>query len=165
MDLLKTQLERLQKQLAGLSATQRMLTATLAAIMVITVIWWGKYAAESETVALLPEQSFSADELGGIEHHLDEKGIHYSVSGGKLMVPVERRMEILSDLTYSRLMPHNIHDGFEALLKEMNPFDSQQKQDRLWNHGTEMLVAQIIGELSGCRAGGCDQQFQGRSAH
>ena len=146
MDLLKVQLERLQKQLAGLTATQRMLTAALAAIMIITVVWWGKYAGESETVPLL-NQSFSASDLGRIEERLDQKGIHYTVSGDKLMGPADRRMEILSDLTYSRVMPRNTQEGFESMLKQMSPFDPEDKQNKLWNHGKEVLLGQIIGSF------------------
>jgi flagellar biosynthesis/type III secretory pathway M-ring protein FliF/YscJ len=146
MDLLKAQLDRLQKQLVGLNATQKMLTAALAAIMVITVIWWGKYAGEAETVPLL-NQSFSPSDLGRIEERLDQKGIHYTVAGDKLMVPADRRMEILSDLTYSRLMPHNTQEGFDAMLKQMSPFDPQEKQAKLWNHGKELLLSQIIGSF------------------
>src|SRR5437588_7887398 len=112
MDLLKIQFERLQKQLAGLNASQKMLTAALAAIMVITVVWWGKYAGEAEMVPLL-NQSFSANDMGRIQERLDQKGIHFTVAGDKLMVPADRRMEILSDLTYSRLMPHSTQEGFE----------------------------------------------------
>ena len=48
MDLLKKQLEKIQQQLAGLSASQKMLTASLVAIMVMTFVWWGRYASTSE---------------------------------------------------------------------------------------------------------------------
>ena len=144
MDLLKAQLDRLQKQLAGLNATQKMLTAALAAIMVITVVWWGKYAGEAEMVPLL-NQTFSPADLGRIEERLDQRGIHYSVSGEKIMLPADRRMEVLSDLTYSRLMPHNTQQGFDEMLKQMSPFDPEDKQAKLWNHGKEMLLSQIIG--------------------
>ena len=37
MDLVKTQLTRIQQQLAGLSASQKMLTASLLAIIIMTL--------------------------------------------------------------------------------------------------------------------------------
>ena len=146
MDLLKAQLERLQKQFAGLTATQKMLAAALTAIMVITVVWWGKYAGEAEMVPLL-NQSFSTEELGRIQQRLDEKGIHYTVLSDKVSVPADRRMEILSDLTYSRLMPRSTQEGFDAMLKQMSPFDPEDKQAKLWNHSKELLLSQIIGSF------------------
>jgi len=146
MDLLKAQLERLQKQFAGLTATQKMLAAALTAIMVITVVWWGKYAGDAEMVPLL-NQTFSTEELGRVQQRLDEKGIHYTVSSDKVSVPADRRMEILSDLTYSRLMPRSTQEGFDAMLKQMSPFDPEDKQAKLWNHSKELLLSQIIGSF------------------
>ena len=148
MDLLKAQLDRIQKQLAGLSASQKMLVAALAAIMVITVVWWGKYAGEAEMVPLL-NQSFSAGDLGRIQDGLSNKGISFAVSGDKLLVPADRRMEALSYLTYSRLMPHDTQAGFDSIVKEMSPFDSQEKQQKIWNHGKESILSQIIGSFPG----------------
>ncbi|HEY2586503.1 MAG TPA: flagellar M-ring protein FliF C-terminal domain-containing protein [Tepidisphaeraceae bacterium] len=148
MDLLKAQLERIQKQLTGLNASQKMLVASLAAIMVITVVWWGKYAGEAEMVPLL-NQSFSANDLGPIQDRLTTKGISFTVSGDKLLVPADRRMEILSDLTYARVMPHNTQAGFDEIVKEMSPFDSQEKQQKIWNHGKEAALSQVISDWPG----------------
>ncbi len=53
MDLFKAQLERISRQLSGLSASQKMLAGTLVAIMVMTLILWGRYAAEPEMRALM----------------------------------------------------------------------------------------------------------------
>lgn len=148
MDLLKSQLDRIQKQLAGLNASQKMLVAALAAIMAITVVWWGKYAGEAEMVPLL-NQSFSAADLAPIQNHLSDKNIAFTVSGDKLLVPADKRMEILSDLTYSRLMPHNTQKGFEEIAKDMSPFDSENKQQKIWNHGKELALSQIISNFPG----------------
>jgi flagellar M-ring protein FliF len=148
MDLLKAQLERIQKQLAGLSASQKMLVAALAAIMVITVVWWGKYAGEAEMVPLL-NQAFSAPDLGRVQDELSARGIPYTVSTDKLMVPADRRMEALSDLTYARKMPRNTQEGFDAIVKEMSPFDSQDKQQKIWMHGREAILSQVIGSWPG----------------
>ena len=63
MDLLKSQLDRIQRQLAGLTASQKMLTAALVAIMVMTLIWWGRYAGEAEMEPVL-DQAFSQDDIG-----------------------------------------------------------------------------------------------------
>jgi len=144
MDWLKAQLERVQRQLAGLSATQKMLTASLVAIMVITVVWWGKYAGEAEMVALL-NQSFPTDDIGKIKDHLANKGYAYTVSGDKILVPADKRMEILSDLTYARMMPQSTSAGFDDILKQMSPFDSTSKQEMIWNRGKEMMLSRIIG--------------------
>lgn len=146
MDVLKTQLERIQRQLAGLTATQKMLTAALVAIMAITVVWWGKYAGESEMVPL-SSQSFSASELGRINDKLNEKGYRSSVSGDKILVPAEQRTQILALLIYSKSMPHGTHEAMEEILKQRNVFDSESTTERIWNHGKEALLSEMIGSF------------------
>jgi flagellar biosynthesis/type III secretory pathway M-ring protein FliF/YscJ len=146
MDVLKAQLERIQRQLAGLTATQKMLTAALVAIMAITVVWWGKYAGESETVSL-SSQSFAAVELGRISEKLDEKNYRYSVSGDKILVPSEQKVQILAYLIYSKAMPRGTHQAMEEILKQRNVFDSEVTTERIWNHGKEALLSEMIGSF------------------
>jgi flagellar biosynthesis/type III secretory pathway M-ring protein FliF/YscJ len=146
MDVLKAQLDRIQRQLAGLTATQKMLTAALVAIMAITVVWWGKYAGESETVPL-SSQSFSAAELGRISDQLDRKNYRYTVSGDKILVPAEQRVQILAYLIYSKAMPRGTHQAMEEILKQRNVFDSETTTERIWNHGKEALLSEMIGSF------------------
>lgn len=148
MDFLKAQLDRIQQQLAGLNATQKMLTAALAAIMVITVIWWGKYASEAEMVPLL-NQSLSAAELGRIQSHLELKQAHFSVASDRIMVPADQRLALLADLTYSRSLPHETRSGIDDILKQMNPFNSESKDAKLWNEAKQGVLSQIIGHMPG----------------
>ena len=86
MDFIKAQLDRIQQQLAGLNATQKMLTASLVAIMLITVVWWGKYAGEAEMVPLVA-QSLSVDQIGQMQNVLGMQGIAARrISGDKILV-------------------------------------------------------------------------------
>lgn len=143
MDLLKSQLERIQRQLAGLTATQKMLTAALVAIMAMTVIWWGKYAGESEMVSLT-SQSFSAGELGKIDEKLTAKGYRHAVTTDKVMVPADQRTQILAYLIYSKAMPRGTSEAMDEILKQRNVFDSAETSDRLWNRGKEALLSEMI---------------------
>ena len=45
MDFLKAQFTRIQEQLSGLTATQKMLVFCLLTIMVMTLMWWSHWAA------------------------------------------------------------------------------------------------------------------------
>ena len=56
MDFLKSQLDRIQQQLAGLNASQKMLTGSLIVIMVMTLFYWGRYAGSPEMEPLLDQQ-------------------------------------------------------------------------------------------------------------
>ena len=67
MDFVKNQIQRIQQQLAGLTASQRMLTAALVVIMVMTLLYWGRTAGTAEMTPLL-EQSFTQNDLGAIQN-------------------------------------------------------------------------------------------------
>ena len=63
MDFLKNQLARLQQQFNQLTASQKMLSVSLVAIMVMTLLWWGRYAGTEVTVTE-PVFGYMADALG-----------------------------------------------------------------------------------------------------
>lgn len=144
MDLFKSQIERVRRRLAALNATQKMLTVSLVAIMVITILWWGKYASEAEMAPLL-NQSFSTADLGQVEQWLGENDIKYVSSGDKILVPSEKRMEVLSRLTYARMLPNNTQEGFDDIVKTMSPFDAESKENRLFSHAKDVVLSRIIG--------------------
>src|SRR3954463_3490892 len=98
MDFVKQQLQRIQQQLSGLTATQKMLTGALVAIMVMTLLYWGRYAGTAELEPLF-DTPISATELGNVQDTLALKQIKVTVgSGGQIMVPAERKLEILAML-------------------------------------------------------------------
>ncbi len=80
MNFVKAQLARIQQQLGGLSASQKMLTATLVAIMLGTLLWWAKYAGDPEMKPVL-DQAMSKEEIANIEHTLEARGIKTSIVG------------------------------------------------------------------------------------
>ncbi|HZL36908.1 MAG TPA: hypothetical protein VFC78_16425 [Tepidisphaeraceae bacterium] len=146
MDPFKTQLERMQAQLAALTPSQKMLTGALVAIMVMTLVWWGRYAGEPEMESLLP-QAISAEELAGVTMALDAKGIKHVMEGDKLLVPADRKIEALAGLIYAHALPRNAVSGFDQVLKNINPFWSEKQTDEMWNHGREITAAQIISKF------------------
>src|SRR5687768_14067934 len=124
MDFFKNQLDHIQQQLGGLSASQKMLTACLVFIIVMTVMMWGKYAAVPEMEPVF-EQPLSADELGAAKRQLKASGIPFEISGdGKILVPSDMLPEAIADLTFSQVIPKSAKIDFNALVKEMNPFNA-----------------------------------------
>ena len=146
MDPFKTQFDRIQKQLSALTPSQRMLTGSLVAIMVMTLVWWGRYAGDPEMEQLLP-QAISADDLPNVINTLDAKGIRHAMSGDKLMVPADRRVEAVASLMYAHALPRNAKDGFDAIIQAINPFWSEKQTAQMWNRGKEMTAAQFIREF------------------
>ncbi len=148
MDFLKTQITRIQEQLSGLSATQKMLVVSLLTIMVMTLLWWAHWAAEPEMSPLL-DQSLTQDELGQIEMTLGGQSIPYKTVGDKVYIPAERKIDAMAILGYSQALPHNFDEGFDAMLKEMNWLDSPDKTDKMFLEEKQRLMASILRHFPG----------------
>ncbi|MGD0138946.1 MAG: flagellar M-ring protein FliF C-terminal domain-containing protein [Tepidisphaeraceae bacterium] len=143
MDFLKAQFTRIQEQLGGLSATQKMLVVSLLTIMVMTLLWWSHWAAEPEMSALL-DQSLSTEDVGLITANLDARDIPHQVVGDKVMVPADRKMEVLAVLGYSNALPKEFDKGFNEIIKQMNWLDPPDKTDQMFLRAKEQTLATMI---------------------
>lgn len=148
MEFLKVQITRIQEQLAGLSATQKMLVVSLLAIMVMTMLWWAHWAAVPEMSPLL-DQSMSQDELGQITTSLQGQQIEYKLVGDRVYVPADRKLEILATLGYSQALPRNFDTGFDEVIKQMNWLDPPDKTDKMFLDAKERTLASVIQKFPG----------------
>ncbi|HUB24249.1 MAG TPA: flagellar M-ring protein FliF C-terminal domain-containing protein [Tepidisphaeraceae bacterium] len=152
MDLLRAQLARIQQQLSGLTASQKMLAAALVAIMAMTLIWWGRYAGQTDMEPLL-DQTFSADDMSRINAFLEQNQIDHVVQTDRILVPADRKFGILADLGYNNLLPQNTNTGFDDIVnKEMTPWDSDSKDERLWLEIKQRTLSAVIGQFRGVRS-------------
>jgi len=147
MDLFKAQFDRISRQLSGLTPSQKMLTAALVAIMVMTLIWWGKYAAEPETVALFSQPPSTA-ELAAAQAALSNAGIKATESSGNLMVPADERARAYAMLAFNHALPHETKDTFDEIAKSISPLASESSADQMWNHARELAAEQMISEFN-----------------
>ena len=148
MDFIKSQLARMQQQLNGLGASQKMLAGALVVIMVMTLMWWGRYASQAEMEPVL-DQSFGADDISRVTAQLKAKGIDYRVVGDKVLVSADRKFEALADLGYAQLLPRDTKSGFDEIVKQMSPWDPVSKTDVMWNRSKELTLAQVIRNFPG----------------
>ncbi|MGB7156741.1 MAG: flagellar M-ring protein FliF C-terminal domain-containing protein [Tepidisphaeraceae bacterium] len=150
MDFLKGQLDKIQQQLGGLNASQRMLTGSLVAIMVMTLVWWGRYAGTAEMEPVLP-QSFSASDGARITGHLKSIGITTKLDGDRVLVPADRRDEALASLAFAELMPENSVSGFDEISKQLSPWDGQSKTEAYMKEGKQRTLQAVIREFPGVK--------------
>ena len=104
MERLKAQLAQVAGQLSALTASQRMLVGTLAAVLVATIVWWTSLAAGPERVALL-EQPMTPRQLGQVRQTLSSRGIGFAVEGDRIVVDAAARDEAMAVLSYERALP------------------------------------------------------------
>jgi flagellar biosynthesis/type III secretory pathway M-ring protein FliF/YscJ len=148
MDAFKAQFERIKQQLAALSATQKMLVAALVTVMVMTMMYWGKYAGSPEMVPVL-DQTLTEDDIGPIQRQLELADVPYTLSAGKVMVPADRKLQILADLMYAEALPQDTHSAFDVMTRNMNPLSANSDHDAAYNHLKEMDLSQIISHYKG----------------
>ena len=143
MDLLRNQLARIQQQLSGLSASQKMLTASLVAIMVMTLLWMGRYAGTAEMVPVL-DQPLQSHEIKPILTQLSAGGIEARLIGDRVMVPAARRNDALGLLALEQVLPQDTSKAMLEIAKQINPLSSPTDTSRMWNIGLQSAVEHAI---------------------
>ena len=151
MDFLKNQAAKIREQLAGLTGSQRMLAGSLAVIMVMTLMWWSRFAGTSELEELLP-QDFSAEDINRIATLLESRGMSPKIVGNRIQIPADRRREAMGILTFEQLAPHDMSSGFDEIITKMDsPWNTDRKQDVMFNRAKEAMLGQIMHEWPGVR--------------
>src|SRR5258706_2704395 len=151
MDFLNAQAKKIKQQLAGLTPSQRMLAGALAVIMVMTLLWWSRYAATSEMEDVLA-QDLTAEDVSRIGSLLDAHNIPRKMNGSRIQVPTERRIEAIGLVTFEQIGPRDTSAGFDEIITKMdNPWNTQAKQDQTVNRAKQATVAQVMREWPGVR--------------
>ncbi len=151
MDFLKNQAAKIREQLAGLTASQRMLAGSLAVIMVMTLMWWTRYAGTSEMEDLY-SQDLTAEEMASVSTSLDTHAIAKKVVGNRIQVASERKMEALSMVQFDQAGPRDTSGGFDEIITKMNsPWNTDMTQTVMFNRAKEATLAQIMREWPGVR--------------
>lgn len=149
MDFLKSQLDRIQQQLTGLNASQKMLAACLVAIIVITVAWWGNHAGTSEMAPLFDE-ALEPAEAGRIQTLLSSRGIRVEIGNDNTVtVPAASLNEALAQLAVSEALPKNPSINFDSFMKGLSPFAPQSLGDAHLIHFKTARLSEVIGEFPG----------------
>ncbi|HEX8325767.1 MAG TPA: flagellar M-ring protein FliF C-terminal domain-containing protein [Tepidisphaeraceae bacterium] len=107
MDAIKQQLLKVQLQLAGLSASQKMLTASLLVIMVMTLFYWSHFASSSEMVAVI-DKPLSDQELKDVLNAVSARGIRSETRNQRVFVPIGKKDEMelaLSNMALDGKLP------------------------------------------------------------
>jgi flagellar M-ring protein FliF len=151
MDVLKAQLAKIQQQLSGLTASQKMLAAALVAIMAMTLTYMARYAGQADLEPLL-NQSFLPDDIAQITAQLDAKSIRYTVTGDRILVPSDQKVEVLADLGFNHLLPERTNTAFDDIIKQMTPWDPADKTAQLWLEAKSRYLQEVLDKFPHVRA-------------
>ena len=126
MDFFKAQFDRIQQQLAGLNASQKMLTAALVAIMVMT--WCG--GADTPAKPKWSRCSISRSRpraIGRMRSRARRARASITpMSGDSILVPADRKLEALALSAIARACRADTKAASTRSSSRCTPFDSQQ---------------------------------------
>jgi flagellar M-ring protein FliF len=143
MDFIRKWLAQIQLQLANLSISQKMLIATLAIIIPVSLWFVFQYAA-SPMMAPVLDQPIDAARRAQIISYLDGRGIRYDTVGDRIRVPMEKRYDVLAGLQMSELLPEDTSRGFDALVTQQTWWNSSQQNRQLYMIAKQNVLAQIV---------------------
>ena len=150
MKKLTSQLARAHRSLLSLSPARKLLAGTIVAVMIGTGVW---VITHSTRAALEPvlDQAFNDADVVQINEYLTSKGVPHEVRDGKVLVPAERKVAVLSDLLYNQVLTGNTSSGFDAWIKQSSLFDSPSKTEKMFNHARDLTLAETIRQFPGVR--------------
>lgn len=151
MEALQKTLARAAAQLKDMTLSQRLAILLGAVLVAGALVWMVQWAARPELVPLL-EQNLAAEEVAKIRAGLDAMGQTYEVRGSRIFVnPDANRSAVLAQLQQQDQMPADTSSGFRALVKESNPWLSQEENERRWTVAIQSELEAVLRQFRGVR--------------
>jgi flagellar biosynthesis/type III secretory pathway M-ring protein FliF/YscJ len=148
-------LDAIARALAGMSPTRKVIAGAIVVALIAGGAWLfqrGNSIAAGSAMEPVLDQPFAETDLIQIKQHLDEKHVPNELRDGKVYVPADRKLAVLSDLFYSDVLSGVGTDaGFDALVKQMSAWDPPSKTDKLFNKFRESTDRNVIGHFKGVR--------------
>src|SRR5687767_10391088 len=150
MGMFTSRWERAHRSLSGLSSAQKLAAGALLCGVVVAGYWLTRQTGRSAMEPVL-DQPFATADVIQIAEHLTERKVPHEVREGKVFVPAERKLEVLSDLIYSDTLIGNTQSGFDALVKQTSIFDTPSKTEKMFTHTLQQMLQVVIGRFPGVR--------------
>ncbi|QOJ14271.1 MAG: hypothetical protein HRU75_06310 [Planctomycetia bacterium] len=139
-------------QLRDLSVSQRAAIFLGGAFAAVALAWMVQWAARPEMVPLMP-QSLTTEEVARIAGGLSLMNEPHEAGTSQVMVRAEaNKPAILAQLQQLDRLPADTSVSFDALVKESNPWVSQEENDRRWTVALQREIELVLRQLSGVKA-------------
>lgn len=147
----KDLLPRLAAGTRGMTVSQKAAILLSGLLAVGSLAWLGQWAASPEMVPLL-DQELQPEELARIRSGLEAMNEPFKVNGGQIQVrAVSNRAAILAQLQQQDKLPSSTSSGFDAMVKESNPWLSQEENDRRWTVALKHEIEGVLRMFNGVR--------------
>jgi len=139
-------------RLRDINLSQRVALLLGGALVAVSLVWLAHWAASPELVPLLPGQDLQTEELTMVRAGLDSLGEKYEIRGNKVFIsPNANRTALLAQLQLSEKLPANTSAGFAALVKESDPWISQEENNRRWTYALQNEVEGVLRQFQGVK--------------
>ncbi len=151
MGQFREMLATIQKHLGGLSASSKLLIASLAVIMVMSLGYVAIYSSRSKFVELMP--GVPAAEQASAATYLRTVNLPVEVSAdGKVMVPAEVQAQARAALGEGGKLPSDKAGMFEQILTKQHWINSREQNERLFLLALQNQLAQDIAQFRGIKS-------------
>lgn len=133
-----------------LSVSQRLLAASVAVVLVMTLLLVQLYAGRPAMVPLLP--GASAEEQSRAMRFLRTSAVQYEQREGVVMVPASQHQLILAQMAEGKALPDDSRILFDNLIDKQSWTLSQRQNAQLETIAVQNELAGIISRMSGIRS-------------
>jgi flagellar biosynthesis/type III secretory pathway M-ring protein FliF/YscJ len=143
MDQIRQAMANIQQQIGKMTASQKLLLASLTVIAVMTLFLVSQYAAKPATVELM-----AADGQGGTVRALQNGGFEAKVVDGKLMIPAGQQHYALGYLAETGQLPGDTTLLFGNLIGSQDWKASSAQHRQQFNIAKQNELSRIISNFS-----------------
>lgn len=151
MGLLQRVLTLINTRLRDVNPSQRVALILGGALVAAALLGLGQWAAAPEQSPLL-DQELQPDELARVQTALQMMQIDHQVRENRVYIPTgANRAAILARLQEEGQLPSNTTVGLAAMVKESDPWISQEENNRRWTWALQTELERILSEFEGVR--------------
>lgn len=147
MDQLKQVLTTIQKNLGKLTVSHKLLIASLAVILLMTLFLVSQYAGSPKMVEILAGASADAQQKAAA--YLAASGFEHESREGKILVPAEKQFTIMAALAEAGRLPDDSSVTFRNMIMQQNWMNPKSLNDQIYNTALENTLAQCLRNFKG----------------
>ena len=149
MGQLRQALSMIQAQITRLTTSQRLLMASLAVIMLMTLFLVTQYAGRGEMVELMP--GLASDAQQRAVQALQVAGVEHEVRNGRLLVPADRKHLALAQLSQGGALPADSSLLFSNIVEKQSWAMSADQRRQMERLALQNELALTIARFDGVR--------------
>ncbi len=147
MDALRRTLQKISQFLGGMTATQKLLIASLMVVTLMALFLVSQYAATPKLVPVLT--GVSAADQSAAAQVLDRLQVEYKLVNGAPQVSPERRAAVYAQLGQEGALPADASESFDDLVDKLSPWNTASQNEAILLGHRQRTLEHTIGLMTG----------------